>query len=145
MEKDSFKATLKLVDDKVKFIGKAGNNSEITLDYFPPVGNGSGYSPLEMFLLSLTECMSIAVLMVLRGKMKKTIKAFSANASGIQKDEHPKSFSKIEIEFVFESDDLDDESVKNAIFAAEDKICAVGAMIKGNVETSFRHVIKKNS
>lgn len=144
MENNSLNASLKLIDDKVKFIGKTGNNAEIMLDYFPPAGNGEGYSPLEMFLLSLTECISIAVLMVLRGKMSKTISAFSANASGVQKENHPRSFSKIDIEFIFESDDLDDESVKKAIDGAE-QICAVGAMIKGNVETSFSYIINKKN
>lgn len=145
MENDFFKVSLKLVGDKVKLVGKARDNDEIIMDYFPPLGKGEGYAPLEMFLLSFTECFSMSVLALLTGSMSKTVSAFSANASGIQKEEAPKHFSKINIELIFESDDLDDEIVKKAIAIAEEKVCAVSAMIKGNVETFVRYEIKRKT
>ena len=31
---------LNLINDKVKFLGKSGENQDITIDYVPPFGDG---------------------------------------------------------------------------------------------------------
>jgi hypothetical protein len=39
-------ASVKLIDNKVKFSATAEGNPEIILDYIPPLGSGKGYMPL---------------------------------------------------------------------------------------------------
>jgi hypothetical protein len=47
-------ASVELIGGRMKFRGVAGGNPEIITDYIPPMGDGEGYMPLELFLVSLS-------------------------------------------------------------------------------------------
>jgi putative redox protein len=48
--------------------------------------------------------------------------------------QHPTSFQKIFLEFVVTSGDVKDADIKKAIKLAEESVCPVWAMVKGNAE-----------
>jgi putative redox protein len=143
MSKDYLEINLHTVNDKVKFVSNSRNNQEINIDYFPPIGSGEGYTSLELLLISFSSCISTTVLTLLRAKMHKNIAALKTNAKGVVRDEHPKALSHIQIEMIFESQDLEEADVKAALAVSEEKLCPVWAMIKGNVEVSVSYVINK--
>ena len=70
-----------LVNEKVRFSGSARDLPAVSADYFPPLGDGQGYTGLELLLLSLAACSATGVVPLLR-RMKKTVAAFRVNASG---------------------------------------------------------------
>lgn len=128
-------------DQKLGFTGVSRDNPPITMDYTPPLGNGQGYMPLELLLMSLANC-SAGTLTYLLRKAGKNVSAVAAKAKGIRREQSPTSFRHITLEFELQSMDVQDADMENAIKRAEDSICAVWAMLKGNVEiaTAYRIV-----
>ena len=64
--------TLRLVNDKVQFLGVSEENlaRPIQFDYAPPVGDGDGYKGIELLMLSFAGCVSTAIVFLLRKKSK---------------------------------------------------------------------------
>jgi hypothetical protein len=57
--------TVDLQDEKVRFSGTAALFLLISADYFPPLGDGAGYTGLEALLLSLAVCSATSVVSLL--------------------------------------------------------------------------------
>jgi putative redox protein len=129
----AIEASLSLINSKLHIIGQAGNFEPIDTDYIPPYGDGLGYMPLQLFLISFGACAAGAVITLLR-RMQRNIEAFDMNVSGIRRTEHPTSFSEITVEYIITSGDITEQEVHKALALAEQSICPVWAMIKGNVE-----------
>lgn len=130
---ESLEAFVTLTNQKVQFTGKTRSNPEIIMDYFPPFGDGQGYTGLELLLVSLAGCSGTSVVGILR-KMNKNIISFNVAAKGIRRDQNPTSFQKIYLEFRLTSDNTDDSDIQKAIKISEETLCPVWAMLKGNVE-----------
>ncbi len=120
-------------NQKLGYTGKSRSNVPITMDYAPPPGDGQGYMPLELLLMSLAYC-SGGTLSFLLKKMGRSITGVAVNAKGERRDTSPTSFRKIFLEFELHSKDAVDADVRKALKLAEESICAVWAMVKGNVE-----------
>lgn len=136
---EQLEVTVNLTDRKVQFTGTARSNPPIVCDYFPPLGEGEGYTGLELLLISLAACSGTAIVYLLR-QMKKTVSGFSVKAKGIRRDEHPTSFKTIFLEFGLNSGDAADSDIQKAIRMSEEKFCPVWDMVRNNVEivTDYR-------
>jgi len=132
-----------LVNDKIRFSSTARNNPAIFMDYFPPQGDGEGYTGLEMLLVSLSGCSATAVT-VLLGKMHKTVNGLTIDACGIRQEAPPYTFSRIDLSFTLVSPDVTLADLEKAIRTAESSLCPVWALLKGNVEIIVHHDIKAN-
>ncbi len=139
---ETLKADAKLLNGRMKYECTAGDHPAIITDYVPPIGNNEGYTPLQVFLLSFAACAGGAVSMLLQ-KFGKSFSDFSVHIEGTRRDEHPTCFSSIRLEFRLTSADATEEDMKLAIAKAEELICPVWAMVKGNVEVSSAAVVKK--
>lgn len=126
-------ASVSLMNGRMMFKGSAGENPEIITDYIPPIGDGKGYMPLELFLLSLSSCLGGALSALLR-KTGKTIDELSISTEGVRREQHPTSFESITLGIVLKSKDITEADVKKAVDISEASVCPVWAMIKGNVE-----------
>ncbi|HBV88159.1 MAG TPA: osmotically inducible protein OsmC [Desulfosporosinus sp.] len=133
-------ASAEMVNQKVKFIGTSGSNPEVTLDYTPPIGDGEGYTSLELFLVSLASCAGTAIASLLR-KMRKDVSGLKINVKGNRKEQPPTGFEKIHMEIILKSKDALESDVKKAISLSEESICPVWNMIKHNVEISSEYEI----
>jgi putative redox protein len=131
-------SSVKLINNKLHFIGTAGENAPVSIDYIAPLGDDSGYTSLELLLLSLASCLGSAILTFLR-KMNKTITSCEINTKGLRREEHPTGFKNILIDIHLTSSDVTENDMKKVIGLAEDKYCPVWSMIKGNtsIETTF--------
>lgn len=125
--------TVDLANEKIQFTGTARSNPALTIDYVPPLGDGQGYMPLELLLISLASCSGATIAALLR-KMRKNISGFKVNASGARRETHPTSFEKIFLEFILNSNDVSDSDMQKAIELSEKTYCPVWAMLKNNVE-----------
>lgn len=132
MNTEPLELSVDLIDDKVKFTGKTRNNPPIIMDYIPPIGDGNGYMPLEMVLMSLATC-SGSTLAILVRSMKKSISGLKVSARGIRREEHPTGFKEIHLDFAIQSPDLEEPLVQKAIQMSEETYCPVWDMLKGNV------------
>lgn len=133
-------ASARLANQKVKFIGASGSNPEIILDYTPPVGDGEGYTSLELFLVSLASCSGTSITALLR-RMQKDVSGLIINVKGDRREQHPTYFEKIYLEFILESKDAENSDVEKAMKLSEDSICPVWNMIKNNVEINSEYKI----
>ena len=127
----------KLVNGKIRFSGTARTNPEVHMDYFPPAGDGEGYTGLEMLLLSLSGCSATAVTVLLR-KMNKTVSGLTVDATGTRQETAPLAFHRIDLDFNLTSPDASPEDLEKAIKLAEANVCPVWAMLKGNVEIAVK-------
>ena len=137
------KSHIRLVNDKLKFVGIIGENEPVSIDYISPLGDDSGYTSLELLLLSLTSCMGSALLTFLR-KMKKTISTCEIHATGIRRQEHPTGFKQILVEIHLKSPEVSEEDMIKVLKLAEDSYCPVWSILKGNVEIEVKFMIERN-
>lgn len=133
-------ANVSLINNKLHFLGKSGNNEPVHIDYISPLGDNEGYMSLQLFLLSLASCAGSSVLTFLR-KMKKTIDSCQIKANGIRRTEHPLAFEKVTLEFIMKSPDIVEADVQKMIDLSEETYCPVWAMIKGNVKVETKITI----
>lgn len=134
--------TVILTNHKVQFTGVSRSNpdSPITFDFKPPIGDGQGYTGLELLLMSFAGCSATTIVYLLR-KMGKNISGLSVNANGIRRDQPPIKFQKIILEFILNSKDTEDADIQKAIQLAEESVCPVWQMVKNNVEVITEYKI----
>ena len=94
------KAYLKQVKG-ITFAGKTDSNHWITVDGPENFGGSdAGIRPKELLLLSLAGCTASDVVSILQKKRIK-LDDFEINISAEMTEEHPKVFTKIDLEYVF--------------------------------------------
>jgi len=138
VKKFELEASVNLLNNKLHFLGKAGDNEPVHLDYTAPIGDNLGYMPLQIFLMSFAACAGGSVLYLLR-RNGKTINSFEVKATGIRRRAHPTSFSNILLDFYIKADDLSPSDMEKAITDSESTYCPIWDMVKNNVlvETKF--------
>ena len=94
---NELEASVNLLNNKLHFLGKAGGNEPVNLDYTAPMGDNLGYMPLQIFLMSFAACAGGSVLYLLR-KEGKTISGLIVKATGTRRTTHPTSFDKITLD-----------------------------------------------
>jgi len=130
---DTLTVKMQTIDEKVMFSATSRENPEVVIDYFPPVGTGSGYTSLELLLASFGSCVGTGLLTLLRFRMKKSISGMSVAVTGTVREEHPKAIQHIVLKLKIKAKDLSEPEVRGALQVAENEICPVWAMVKGNV------------
>ncbi len=131
--KNSLVVTADLINDKVKFSGVSRDNHEIMIDYVSPIGDDNGYTPLELFLLSLATCSGMTIILLLR-KMHKEVLGLRVMASGNRRDTNPTYFESIFLTFEIESKDVQLDDMEKVLRLSEESICPVWNMVRNNVE-----------
>ncbi|MDY7030854.1 MAG: OsmC family protein [Thermodesulfobacteriota bacterium] len=137
---EQIKVKVTLTNDKVQFVGVSKPNPAITFDYKPPLGDGQGYTGLELLLMSFAACSGTTIVAILRD-MGKNISAFKVHAKGIRRDQHPTSFEKIILDFILYSKNAEDADLQKAIQLSEESLCPVWAMLKNNVDVITEYSI----
>jgi|ERR1035437_2189930 putative redox protein len=135
---------IKRINQNIHFSGTAGLNPPISIDYSAPIGDGLGYTSLELLLLSLSSCVGSAITLLLK-KMNKNIIDLSIKANGTRRTEHPTCFKKIVLDIVITSNDVDNNSMDRALKLSEESICPVWAHLKNGVDVEINYTIKLNA
>jgi putative redox protein len=133
---DTITVKMQTIDEKTMYSATARENPEIIIDYFPPIGSGKGYTSLELFMASFGSCVSTTLLSLLRYRMKKKIDGVVVEVQGTVRKEHPKALQHILLTLDIKSKELSKADALEALKVAEEKLCPVWSMIKGNVEVN---------
>jgi len=128
--------TADLINDKVKFSGVSRYNQEIIIDSV----DGEGYTPLELFLMSLATCSGMTLALLLR-KMYKDVSQLKVIASGERRANYPTYFKSIHIIFELASKDVHTDEIESTIKLMEESLCPVWNMVKNNVDISCEYKI----
>lgn len=131
---DTLTLKMQTIDDKTMFSATARDNPEIIIDYFPPIGTGYGYTSLELFMVSFGSCVSSTLLSLFRYRMKKKVDGVAVKVEGTVREEHPKALQHILLSLTFKSKELTKAEALEVLKVAEEKMCPVWSMIKGNVD-----------
>jgi putative redox protein len=127
--------TADLINDNVKFSGVSRDNHEIMIDSMSPIANDNGYTPIELFLLSLATCSGMTIILLLR-KMHKNVLGLKVIASGDRRDTPPTYFKSILLKFELESKDVHSDDMEKVLKLSEKSMCPVWNMVKDTVDIS---------
>ena len=121
----------------MRFGGIAESGGTLTLDARPEHGGtGQGPSPMETLLLALAGCTGMDVVSVL-GKMRAPFTGLEIRVSGDRRDEHPRIFTHIRLEYIFRGTELTPEQVSRAVELSQTKYCSVSAMLRAAAELTY--------
>lgn len=127
----------------ITFAGKTDSNHWITMDGPEEFGGSdAGIRPKELLLLSLGGCTGADVASILK-KKRVQIDGYEMNLTADATEEYPQVFTKINIEYVFYGDNIEEKDVVRAIELSQTKYCGVTAMLKKAMEISYSVRIEK--
>ncbi len=135
-------AKIQLLNESVKFKSIVEGKPEIITDYLPPYGDGLSILPLELFLISFGTCAGGVITPMLK-KMGKQVHDLQIVVKGKRREEHPLCFKEIKLIISVTSVDITEEDLRKVLNFAEEKICPVWAMIKGNVNVVYELFVKR--
>ena len=78
-------------------------------------------------------------------RKRANVEAFEMNIEAEQTDEHPKVYTKIDLEFVVYGKGIKEKDVARAIELSETKYCGVTAMLRNSVEITSHYRIVDTS
>lgn len=136
------KAVVKQLDG-ITFAGKTDSNHWIMMDGPEEFGgSNAGIRPKELLMISLGGCTGSDVASILK---KKRIKfdGFEMNISAESTDDHPKVYTKMNIEYVFYGQDIKESDVERAIELSQTKYCGVTAMFEKAMEITHTFRIEE--
>jgi len=124
----------------MSFTGTAfTSNFSLPLGASPKVGgDNDGFRPLELIIVGLAGCTAMDVISILE-KRRLQVTAFEVKAHGDQAEEHPRSLTRFQIEYVVSGKGIDREAVERAVELSQTKYCSVAATLRcaGPIETKI--------
>ena len=122
---------------KMTFIGKAGTNHLVPMDTSPEFdGDSSATKPLELLLIALGGCTGMDIVPLFK-KMRQDVTAVELNITAERSEEHPRVYTRIDLEYVVTGKALEEEKVKRAIELSQEKYCSVSAILKKAYQVSY--------
>lgn len=116
--------------DGMTFIGRGDSNHWVVMDGAETVGGtDAGTRPMELVLIALGGCTGMDVVSILRKKRVKFDK-FEMKITGERAEEHPKVYTRVNIEYVIYGNEVNPKDVEHAIELSQSKYCSVSAILK---------------
>lgn len=97
---------------------------------------GRAFRPMELFLFAVAGCTAMDVIWILERQRQK-VDNFEISARGTRREEDPKYYETIDLEYKIEGKQIRKDAVERAIRLSQEKYCSVRAMIKDNVKMSI--------
>jgi putative redox protein len=127
-------ASVTLDGDTLRFVGRAGSGHLLILD---DAHGDTGPRPAELIPMALAGCTALDVISILR-KKHQDVRRYEVRAEGVQMDEHPNAFTRIDVVHEVEGPAIDVEAVRRAIELSATKYCSVGATLSTGI-TEIHH------
>jgi putative redox protein len=118
--------------DGITFVAKGNSNHWVVMDGSADFGGSLGGStPKELLLMALAGCTSTDVVPILK-KKRVPLQRYEVYVKGIEREEHPRIFTEIQVEYVFYGDGINPADVERAIELSDTKYCSVSAILKAS-------------
>jgi len=114
------------------FEGTAASGFKVAMDSRQ---GGTGFSPMELLLVSVAGCTGMDVIDLLR-KKRQDVGGLEVRVTGTRADEHPRKYTSIRIHFVVTGREVSPEAVRRSIELSETKYCPVVATLSGVAQIS---------
>lgn len=102
------------------------------------------FTPMELFLLALAGCTAMDVQWILERQRQK-IDRFEIKVHGKRRDDDPRYYESIDLEYIFAGDAVRKDIVERAIRLSQDKYCSVRAMVNDKVKFNISYRIENQS
>ena len=130
------KARLTLESD-LYFIGTTQRGYEVEFD----ARYEEGCSPTETLLLSITGCLSIDVVHILR-KMRCAIKNFEVSAEGVRRPDPPQRYTSVDLMIHISGEGITPKKIERAIALSKDKYCSVYHSLREDIVVNVKYEIQ---
>ncbi len=132
---DNDKEAIAIWKEGLVFEGTAALGFKVTMD---SLQGGTGFSPMELLLVSLAGCTGMDVIDLLR-KKRQDVSGLEVRVTGTRAAEHPRKYTSIHIHFVVTGREVNPEAVRRSIELSETKYCSVSATLSGvaQITTDF--------
>ena len=124
------KAVINFTQDDL-FLGVTPSHHEIKID--TDSQRGSAASPMELLLVALGGCTAVDVISILK-KKREQVSAYRVEVRGERRDEHPRSYKRMEVHHVVTGREISERAVAQAIELSETKYCSVAATLRPTAE-----------
>jgi putative redox protein len=95
------------------------------------------FRPSELVLVSLASCTGMDAISIM-SKKRLAVESYEVEATGTQREDHPRFFTHIVVEHVVRGSSIDDGAVARAIELSARKYCVVGANLASG-DTAINH------
>lgn len=132
-------AKVKLLDG-MHFEGSATSGHKLDMDSDAGVGGqNKGFRPMELLLVGFGGCSGMDVISILR-KKRQNVTAFEINIKGEKRDDYPKTYKEVHIEYIIKGKNIEKAAVERAIELSLTKYCSVGATLAkaGTITHSYK-------
>jgi len=127
-------ASVALDGTNLRFVARSGSGHSIVLDD----GRGdTGPRPAELIPMALAGCTAMDVISILR-KKRQEVTRYEVRAEGVQMEDHPNAFTRIDVVHVVEGPAIDVDALRRAIRLSATKYCSVGATLSSGI-TEIHH------
>jgi putative redox protein len=118
------------------FIATTPSGHALTMDV--KGGRRAAPGPLELFVVGLAGCTAADVISILHKKREK-VTDYRIEIRSERRDEHPRSFRRIELKHIVRGIHLSSDAVERAIALSTEKYCSALATVRPTAEvvTSF--------
>jgi putative redox protein len=126
----------------VTLLARSGSNHWVVMDGSPQFdGSSAGSAPKELVLMALAGCTANDVIPILK-KKRAPLDNLEINVTGTEREEHPKIFTDIHVEYVFYGDGLAAQDVERAIELSTTKYCSVSAILGASAKLTHSYRIE---
>jgi putative redox protein len=99
-------------------------------------GDSSATRPLELLLLGLGGCTGMDLVPLFK-KMRQEVTGLEIDVKAERAEEHPRVYSKIDLEYVVTGRGLDPDKVERAVELSQQKYCSVSAMLRQSCAIAY--------
>jgi putative redox protein len=104
----------------------------------------SAASPLELLLIALGGCTGTDVISILH-KKREQVTDYRVEVRGERREEHPRSFRRMEVKHILRGRGLSKQAVEQAIQLSTDKYCSVAATLRPTAEIVTSYEIQEEA
>ncbi len=123
----------------LQFVGDSDSGHGVLVDSTPDVGGfDQAARPVELLLVALCSCTGMDVVSILH-KMRLSFERFEVGAHGTRREEHPKTFERIELVYRLWGEKIDTDKLTKAIDLSLERYCPVANTLKGVAEIAYRY------
>jgi putative redox protein len=114
------------------FEGGAPGGPQVVIDGDNAVGPG----PMLNLLLAAASCSGSDVVVILQ-KMRVTLRAFRIEASGVRREQEPRRYTALHLDYHIAGDGLDETRARRAIDLSIEKYCSVLASLAPDITVTY--------
>jgi putative redox protein len=128
----------------MQFIAESAGHSFV-IDAAPGFGRGTGMEPMRMLLLGAAGCSAMDVVHILKNRMRKQVSGLKIEVTSEQADQHPRVYTRIELNYRVRGAGLKERNVRRAIELSMTKFCGAAIMLGETAEIVTSYEIEKEN